>query len=127
MVSGKHLRRPFVNLPRDAGFAGGQMNAGARALALGLKGENPLAETLMLQRDLALARKTGAPYVAGLISLAESCALLGGPHIGAVTAPHYFLQTEAAVDGYRISPRLSHPCAQRPTARRLLRPWRMGA
>ena len=92
---------PFVNLPRDAHFADGQMNAGARALLLGLEGEGPLAETLMLQRDLALAAETGASFVAGLVSLAASVALLKGSGASAATTPHYFLLNEQAVDGYR--------------------------
>ncbi len=98
-MAGSNL--PFVNLPRDASFAGGQMNAGARALLLGLKGEGPLAETLMLQRDLALAAQTGAPFVAGLVSLAASVELLKETGASAATAPHYFLLNEQAVDGYR--------------------------
>ena len=113
MAYGRHLERPFVNLPRDNAFAGGQMNAGNLALALGLKGESPLAETLMLQRDLALVAKVGAAYVAGLVSLAESCAMLGDfarpEAIDAATAPHYFLLTEDAVDGYRTFAKVEPP------------------
>ena len=92
---------PFVNLPSDAAFAGGQMNAGERALLLGLKGESPLAETLMLSRDLALAAQTGATFIAGLVSLAKSGEMLKESGQSAATTPHYFLLNEQAVDGYR--------------------------
>ena len=109
MIYGRALGRAFVNLPRDNSFTGGQMNAGDLALSLGLKGESPLAETLMLQRDLMLAAQTGAPYVAGLISLHKSVQLLSGHSVSAVTAPHYFLQTEAAVTGFRTFSKVEPP------------------
>ena len=38
---------------------------GCTGAADGLKGESPLAETLMLQRDLALAMQDGAPMWRG--------------------------------------------------------------
>ena len=100
---------PFVNLPADAAFSGGQMNAGQRALLLGLKGESPLAETLMLQRDLTLAEQTGTQLVAGLVSLQTSIDLLRGRGQSAATAPHYFLLNEQAVDGYRTFAKTAPP------------------
>lgn len=92
---------PFLNLSADAAFAGGQMNAGERALLMGLKGESPLAETLMLQRDLSIAAATQARFVAGLLSLKASVDMVRGAGQSAATAPHYFLLNEQAVDGYR--------------------------
>ena len=99
----------FVNLPSDGDFAGGQMNAGTRALLLGLQGEKPLAETLMLQRDLAIADAAGAKLVAALISLEASVRLLRDSGHSAATAPHYFLLNEQAIDGYRTFARTVPP------------------
>ncbi len=103
---------PFVNVPLDPAFSDGLMNAGQRALALGLTGQSPLAETLMLQRDLSLAAATGATYVAGLVSLKSSVDRLDG--CSAVTAPHYFLLNEQAVDGYRTFARTQPPLRAEP-------------
>lgn len=100
---------PFVNLPLDKEFSDGLMNSGERALLMGLKGQSPLAETLMLQRDLSLAAATKSPYVAGLISLKSSVDLISASKQSATTAPHYFLLNEQAVDGYRTFARTQPP------------------
>jgi dihydroorotase len=58
---------------QDANLAAeGVMNEGEFASRLGLPGIPKVAETVMLVRDLALVRLTGARYHASLISCAES-------------------------------------------------------
>ena len=58
---------------QDANLAAeGVMNEGEFASRLGLPGIPKVAETMMLMRDLALVRLTGARYHAALISCAES-------------------------------------------------------
>lgn len=54
----------------------GVMNEGEFASRKGLPGIPPEAETVMLERDLRLARATGARYHAAMISCAESVELI---------------------------------------------------
>lgn len=54
----------------------GVMNEGELASRLGLPGIPKAAETIMLERDLALVRLTGARYHAAMISCAESLAII---------------------------------------------------
>lgn len=54
----------------------GVMNEGELASRLGLPGIPKAAETIMLERDLALVRLTSARYHAAMISCAESLAII---------------------------------------------------
>jgi len=66
-----------MNEPEDANLANaGVMNEGEFATRLGLGGIPKEAETIGLQRDLALAGLTGARYHAAQVSCAESATLL---------------------------------------------------
>jgi dihydroorotase len=58
----------IVHFPEDRDLAGGVMNAGELATRLGLSGVPREAEAIMLDRDIRLARMTGARYCAAPIS-----------------------------------------------------------
>jgi dihydroorotase len=67
----------IVHHIEDANLRGeGVMNEGEFASRLGLHGIPAEAETIMLQRDLALVARTGGRYHASMISCAASAALI---------------------------------------------------
>jgi dihydroorotase len=90
-----HCEDPFL-------VAGGVMNEGPAARALGVAGIPNAAESIMVMRDIALAELTGAPVHIAHVSTAESVraireAKARGAAVTAETAPHYFLLTDEAV------------------------------
>jgi len=58
----------LIQHPEDPDLAGGSMNSGELASRLGLSGVNPVAEVMMIERDLRLVELTGARYHAAHIS-----------------------------------------------------------
>jgi len=64
-----HVEEPSLSLD-------GVMNEGELSSRLGLPGIPKAAETIMLERDLALVRLTGARYHAAMISCAESLEII---------------------------------------------------
>jgi dihydroorotase len=92
----------------------GTMNYGPLATRLGLQGIPPVAEEIMIYRDLALAEFTGRPIHIAHVSTRESLALIRrakakGVAVTAETAPHYFTLTEMAVDGYNTLAKMNPP------------------
>ena len=92
----------------------GVMNSGELATRLGLSGLNPLAEVMMIERDLRLVEMTGGRYHAAHISTAESVdairrAKARGLAVTCDTAPHYFTLNENAVGDYRSFAKVSPP------------------
>lgn len=90
----------------DASLAGGgHMHEGEWSSRLGLAGQPAEAEELMVMRDLALARLTGARVHFLHLSTAGSLAMVRGARASglAVTAevtPHHFTLTDASVASY---------------------------
>lgn len=73
----KNFDMPVIHHVADATLAGdGVMNAGAFATIRGLKGIPIVAETVPLDRDLQLAKATGARYHAAQISTAASAEIM---------------------------------------------------
>ena len=64
-----HVEEPTLSID-------GVMNEGELSSRLGLPGIPKAAETIMLERDLALVRLTGARYHAAMISCAESLEII---------------------------------------------------
>lgn len=88
---------------------GGVMHEGQISTLLGLKGWPAAAEDVMLARDLALVRLTGAKYHAAHLSTAGSVALIrqakaDGLPVTAEVTPHHLLLTDAWVAGERTGP-----------------------
>jgi dihydroorotase len=90
----------------DASLAGGgQMHEGEWSSRLGIAGQPAEAEELMLMRDLALARLTGATMHFLHLSSAGSLAMIAGAKasglvVTAEVAPHHFTLTDAEVASY---------------------------
>jgi dihydroorotase len=90
----------------DAGLSqGGHMHEGAWSSRLGIPGIPAEAEELMVQRDIALGRLTGAPVhflhlsTAGSVELVRA-AKAAGLRVTAEAAPHHFTLTHAEVASY---------------------------
>jgi len=108
--------RPILQHCEDPDMAaGGVMNAGVTATRLGLPGISPMAEELMLQRDLTLVRETGTRYHVCHISTARAVELVRqakaqGLPVTAEVCPHHLLLTEeccASFDtNYKVNPPL---------------------
>lgn len=103
-----------VQTPQEPSLSGGVMNSGELSTRLGLAGISPMAEVIMLERDLRLAEMTGGRYHAALISTAESVEVLRrakrrGITVTCDTAPHYFTLNELAVGDYRSFAKVMPP------------------
>jgi len=102
-----NINRPITNHCEDADLVGkGVMNEGAVATRLGLRGWPIEGETIMLARDLELARLTGGRYHAAHLSGAASVELVrrakaDGVRVTAEVTPHHLLLSEAWVAGER--------------------------
>ncbi len=90
----------------DAALAeNGAMHEGAWSSRLGLPGQPAAAEEVMVARDLALVRLTGAPVhflhlsTAGSVDLVRRAKAEGLP-VTAEATPHHILLTHASVAGY---------------------------
>ncbi|HLG67979.1 MAG TPA: dihydroorotase [Acidimicrobiales bacterium] len=102
----------------EALAAGGAMNEGAWSSRLGIPGVPSAAEEVMVGRDLALVRLTGARLhflhlsTAGSVELVRRAKAEGLP-VTAEAAPHHFSLTDACVAGYdpvfKVSPPLRSP------------------
>jgi dihydroorotase len=89
----------------DALAAGGHMHEGAWSSRLGIAGQPAEAEELMVMRDIALSRLTGARVHFQHLSTAGSLAMVraakaGGLPVTAEATPHHFTLTDACCAGY---------------------------
>ena len=89
----------------DALAAGGHMHEGEWSSRLGLAGQPAEAEAVMVGRDIALVRLTGAPVHFLHLSTASAVdqvrrAKAEGLPVTAEAAPHHFTLTHAALAGY---------------------------
>ncbi len=81
------------------------MNEGEWSARLGLPGQPPEAEELMVMRDIALVRLTGARMhflhlsTAGSVAMVAAARAAGLP-VTAEAAPHHFTLTDACCAGY---------------------------
>jgi dihydroorotase len=105
----------IVQHPAEPALAGGgAMNAGEIATRLGLPGIPPVAEVMMVERDLQLVELTGGHYHAAHISTAAAVeairrAKARGLAVTCDTAPPYFTLNETAVGEYRTFAKVDPP------------------
>ncbi|WP_421998966.1 dihydroorotase [Reyranella sp.] len=104
----------IVHLPQEPTLSGGHMTSGETATRLGLAGVPPLAEVMMVERDIRLAEMTGGRLHLTKISTAESVAAVAaakarGLRITCDTAAPYFALNELAVGDYRTFGKLVPP------------------
>jgi dihydroorotase len=101
---------PVVEHCQDEELVGaGVVNEGHIAMLLGLPGWPAAGEDVMLARDLALVRLTGARYHAAHLSTAGAVELIRqakreGLPVTAEVTPHHLLLTESWVAGERTGP-----------------------
>lgn len=94
--------------------AGGAATEGELATRLGLPGIPPLAESMMVSRDIALARLTGGHVHFAHVSTAAALDLIRaakaeGLAVTCDTAPPYFDLNETAIGDWRTYAKLSPP------------------
>jgi dihydroorotase len=104
----------IVHLPQEPALSGGSMTSGETATRLGLSGSPPLAEVMMVERDIRLVQMTGGCLHLSKISTAESVEVIGkakerGLKITCDTAPPYFALNDLAVGDYRTFGKLVPP------------------
>jgi dihydroorotase len=106
MLVVQHVEEPTL--------ASGVMNSGEAASKLGLAGISPMAEVIMLERDLRIVEMTGARYHAAQISCAASVEVMraakarGLPVSCGVSINHLVLN-ENDIGAYRTFFKLSPP------------------
>jgi dihydroorotase len=104
----------IVHLPQEPALSGGHMTSGEMATRLGLAGNPPLAEVMMVERDIRLVEMTGGRLHLTKISTAESVKVIAaakarGLKITCDTAPPYFALNDLAVGDYRTFGKLVPP------------------
>ena len=92
----------------------GEVNEGETATRLGLPAITPIAEVIMIERDMRLIEITGARYHAAHVSTAAGVeavqrAKAQGLAVTCDTAPPYFALNETAIGDYRTFAKLSPP------------------
>lgn len=106
---------PFFEHCEDEALAGsGQLHEGVVAAKLGLPGLAKSAETVMLARDLILARETGCRLHIMHVSCQEAAEMIcnakaAGVSVTAEVTPHHLLLTEEAADGYATNAKMKPP------------------
>ena len=104
----------FIQHCEDASLSGGCMNSGVTATRLGLPGMPAIAEVVMAQRDITLAKQTGVRYhvahvsAAGTVELVRQAKKQGLPVTTEIT-PHHLLLTEEMCARYDSNYKMSPP------------------
>jgi dihydroorotase len=94
--------------------AGGVMNEGTVATALGLRGIPNASEAAIVARDIYLAELTGGHLHVQHVSTHEAVDLIAaarerGVHVTSEVTPHHLALTEEAVRGYRTEAKMNPP------------------
>ena len=94
--------------------AGGVMNEGAVATALGLRGIPNASEAVVVARDIYLAELTGGQLHIQHVSARETVDLIRrarerGVRVSGEATPHHLALTEEAVRGYRTDAKMNPP------------------
>jgi dihydroorotase len=106
---------PVVQHAEDSHLAGdGVMNEGPVATRVGLRGQPPAAESVMVARDLELVSWTGARYHVAHMSTARSVELVRdakrrGLPVTCEVTPHHLMLTDEACAGYDTATKCNPP------------------
>jgi dihydroorotase len=97
---------------------GGAMNEGFVSTTLGLPGIPPLAEDLMVDRDIHIVEYVGGRYHAAHVSTSGSVELIRsakakGLHVTCEATPHHFTLTEEDVRGFDTNTKMNPPLRTR--------------
>ena len=112
---GRALDLPIIDHCEDTTLTeGGQMNEGVISTKLGLPGMPAVAEEIIVARDLALARLTGARLHIAHVTTAGSVDLIHhakekGVKVTAEATPHHLTLTEEKVVGYDTNAKVNPP------------------
>ena len=104
-----------IQHPEEPSLArAGEVSEGETATRLGLAGITPVAEVIMIERDLRLVEITGTRYHIAHVSTAAGVdairrAKARGLPVTCDTAPPYFSLNETAIGDYRTFAKLSPP------------------
>lgn len=115
MLFCRELGVPFMEHCEDESLAGnGQLHEGVVAARLGLPGIPSSAETVMLARDLVLAKETGCHLHIMHVSCKEAVEMIrsakaAGVAVTAEVTPHHLLLTEDAAEGYNTNAKMKPP------------------
>jgi dihydroorotase len=113
------FERLFIQHCEDKSLSGrGCMNAGAIATHLGLPAIPAIAEELMVQRDITLARQAGVRYHVAHVSTAGSVDLVrrakaAGQRVTTEVCPHHLLLTDEACADYDPNFKMNPPLRSR--------------
>ncbi len=103
----EHCQDPLLS-------AGGVMNEGAVSTRLGLKGDPEIAETVIVARDIEIARYLNARVHLAHMSLKRSVELIRlakaqGLRVTAEACPHHFALTDEACASFDTSTKVNPP------------------
>ncbi len=107
--------RPVIAHCEDLDLKGpGVVHEGAHATCCGLLGSPGEAETVMVARDIELARLTGAHLHIAHVSAARSVDLIRdakdtGVHVTAEVTPHHLALTDSAIRSYDTNKKMAPP------------------
>lgn len=98
----------------DMALGEGDMNEGAVATAMGLRGISPAAEEVMAARDILVAEAIGGRVHIAHISTRGTVELIRqakkrGVNVTCETCPHYFALTEEACMGFNTNAKMNPP------------------
>ncbi len=111
----KGVDRPVISHCEDLSLKGeSAVHEGAHATCCGLPGSPGEAETVLVARDLELARLTGAHLHIAHVSAARSVELIrdakdAGVRVSAEVTPHHLALTDAVIRGYDTNTKMAPP------------------
>lgn len=111
----KGVDRPVISHCEDLSLKGETaVHEGAHATCCGLPGSPGEAETVLVARDLELARLTGAHVHIAHVSAARSVELIrdakdAGVRVSAEVTPHHLALTDAVIRGYDTNTKMAPP------------------
>ena len=111
--------RPVIQHAQDLPLTkGGVMNEGFVSTSLGLPGMPPIAEEVMIARDILLSGYTGGRYHVAHLSTAGAADLVAdakkkGLPVSCEVTPHHFTLHDDAVKGYDTNTKMNPPLRTR--------------